>query len=40
VIDVRIAVPDEDGNGEISVNSPGLMTGMLGGEAPPFTENG
>jgi len=40
VIDVRIADPDEDGNGEIIVNSPGLMTGMLGGEAPPFTDDG
>ena len=40
VIDVRIADPDEDGNGEIIVNSPGLMTGMLGGEVPPFTDDG
>jgi long-chain acyl-CoA synthetase len=40
VIDVRIADPDEDGNGEIVVNSPGLMSGMLGGELPPFTGDG
>jgi long-chain acyl-CoA synthetase len=40
VIDVSIADPDEDGNGEIIVNSPGLMSGMLGGEKPPFTDGG
>jgi long-chain acyl-CoA synthetase len=40
VIHVRIAEPDEDGNGEIVVNSPGLMSGMLNGERPPFTDDG
>lgn len=40
VIDVRIADPDQDGNGEIVVNSPGLMSGVLGGERPPFADDG
>jgi long-chain acyl-CoA synthetase len=40
VVQIRIDAADESGSGEIVVNSPGLMTGMLNGEEAPFTSDG
>jgi long-chain acyl-CoA synthetase len=40
VVDVKIDNPDEDGNGEILVQAPGVMSGYLGNEPTPIDEDG